>query len=171
MNSRSTPHSSYVVHPPPQGSSVDHQNISSSPSNNRSLVTNLCEPLPSFDTILNSSSLLSRTQKLTSKDSISSHQSITKQTLIMLPSTIKSVTTTQMPSTSTNSSTMIFPKTTSNSNSIEKRPINTNDDCLYVRYERESHTINTDPFRFSYVIDEHSPSLHKRLRYVSINDL
>ncbi|CAF3504046.1 unnamed protein product [Rotaria sp. Silwood1] len=95
------------------------------------------------------------------------HQTIPKQTLIVVPSTIKSVSSCQIPSTSTNSSAIILPKI-SNTNSIEKR---SNDECLYVRYEREPHTINNEQYRFSFIIDEHSPSLHKRLRYVSINDL
>ncbi len=72
--------------------------------------------------------------------------------------------------TSSLNSSLILPKS-SNTNSIEKRPINSTDDCLYVRYERESCSINSDQYRFSYIIDEHSPSLHKRSRYVSINDL
>jgi hypothetical protein len=151
LNSRSsTPTSSYVIHHPPQSTSIDHQN-SSSQLVSRQLLN---EPLPSFDTILNSSFLPTRTQQIPSKDSISSHQSPSKQTLITAPSTIKS--------------TLILPKS---SNSIEKRPINPTDECLYVRYEREPCSITSDQFRFSYVIDEHPPSLHKRLRYVSINDL
>ncbi|CAF0910495.1 unnamed protein product [Rotaria sp. Silwood1] len=172
-NSRSSPISSYVIHHPPQSSSttIDYQNSSLSQVISRPLISNTSEPLPSFDTILNSSSSSSslsiRTQKVSSKDSLSSHQTIPKQTLIVVPSTIKSVSSCQIPSTSTNSSAIILPKI-SNTNSIEKR---SNDECLYVRYEREPHTINNEQYRFSFIIDEHSPSLHKRLRYVSINDL
>ena len=110
-----------------------------------------------------------QTQQICLKDSASSHQSTPKQTLIVVPSTVKPVSSSQINSTTTNSS-IVLPKTLS-INSIEKRPINVHDDCLYVRYERESHSFNYDRFRFSYIIDEQSPSLHKRLRYVSINDL
>jgi hypothetical protein len=134
------------------------------------VVVNSSEPLPSFDTILNSSSIPNRSSSSSSKDSLSSHQSIQKQTLIVVPPTIKQI-----------SSNLILPKTSlqskgSSINSTEitnnnKRSIHSTDDCLFVRYERESQPINYDQFRFSYVIDEHSPSLHKRLRYVSINDL
>ena len=91
------------------------------------------------------------------KESLSSHPSTPKPTLIVVPPTLKP------------SSTIILPKT-SNTNPIEKRPMSTNDDCLYVRYERQSSAINSDPIRFAYIIDEHG-SLHKRSRYVSINDL
>jgi hypothetical protein len=123
---------------------------------------NSSEPLPSIDTILNSSSQTIRTQQISSKDSLSSHPSTPKQTLIVIPPTLK-------PSSSS-SSTIILPKTI-NTNSTEKRSLNTNEDCLYVRYEREPSSLNYDQLRFSYIIDEHSPSLPKRLRYVSINDL
>jgi hypothetical protein len=155
-NSRSsTPTSSYVIHHPPQSSLISRQLV----------VVNSSESLPSIETILNSSSQSHRIQpQISSKDSLSSHQTTSKQTLIFVPPTIKSL------STSINSSSIILPKT-SNTNSIEKRSLNTTDDCLYVRYEREPSSLNYDQFRFSYIIDEHSPSLQKRLRYVSINDL
>ncbi|CAF3698865.1 unnamed protein product [Rotaria sordida] len=170
-NSRSSPIASYVIHHPPQSSlsSIDHQNSSISQIISRPLINNTSEPLPSFDTILNSSSssLPLRTQKISLKDSLSSHQLIPKQTLIVVPSTIKPISSCQISSTSNNSSTIILPKI-SNINSIEKR---SNDDCLYVRYERETNIINNEQYRFSFMIDENSPSLHKRLRYVSINDL
>ncbi|CAF4005746.1 unnamed protein product, partial [Rotaria sp. Silwood1] len=115
-NSRSSPISSYVIHHPPQSSSttIDYQNSSLSQVISRPLISNTSEPLPSFDTILNSSSSSSslsiRTQKVSSKDSLSSHQTIPKQTLIVVPSTIKSVSSCQIPSTSTNSSAIILPK-------------------------------------------------------------
>ncbi|CAF4319720.1 unnamed protein product, partial [Rotaria sp. Silwood2] len=167
-NSRSSPISSYVIHHSSQpSSSIDHQNSSTCQVFSRPIISNSSEQLPSFDTILNSSSLSIRTQKISSKDSLSSHQTIPKQTLIVVPSTIKPVSSCQVTSNSTNSSAIILPKI-SNTNSIEKR---SNDDCLYVRYERETHTMNNEQYRFSFIIDEHSPSLHKRLRYVSINDL
>ncbi|CAF2634146.1 unnamed protein product [Rotaria sp. Silwood2] len=167
-NSRSSPISSYVIHHSSQpSSSIDHQNSSTCQVFSRPIISNSSEQLPSFDTILNSSSLSIRTQKISSKDSLSSHQTIPKQTLIVVPSTIKPVSSYQVTSNSTNSSAIILPKI-SNTNSIEKR---SNDDCLYVRYERETHTMNNEQYRFSFIIDEHSPSLHKRLRYVSINDL
>ncbi|CAF4293024.1 unnamed protein product [Rotaria socialis] len=168
-NSRSSLTPSYLVHHTPQ-SSIDYQNSSTSQIISRSLHGNSTEPLPSFDTILNSSSLSIRSQTISAKDSLSSRQYLQKQTLIVVPSTIKSGSSCQLPSTSTNSSTIVLPKI-SHTNSIEKRPRNTTDDCLYVRYEREPHTSNNDQFRFSYIVDEHSPLLHKRLRYVSINDL
>ncbi len=47
---------------------------------------------------------------------------------------------------------------------------NTNDDCSYLRYEREQPS-TSNSFHFSYVIDEYSSSNPKHLRYVSINDL
>ncbi|CAF3825570.1 unnamed protein product [Rotaria magnacalcarata] len=168
-NSRSSLTPSYLVHHTPQ-SSVDYQNSSTSQIISRSLHGNSTEPLPSFDTLLNSSSLSIRSQTISTKDSLSSHQYLQKQTLIVVPSTMKSGSSCQLPSTSTNSSTIVLPKI-SHTNSIEKRPRNTTDDCLYVRYESEPHTSNNDQFRFSYIVDEHSPLLHKRLRYVSINDL
>ncbi|CAF1068251.1 unnamed protein product [Adineta steineri] len=162
----STPISSYVVHNPSQSTSTHYQTMSSSSSSSSSLssqfvsrqltVINSSESLPSFNTILNN-----RSPQIFSKDSISSQPSIPKQTLIVLPSTLKS-------NLSTKPSTIILPKL---SNSTEKRLLNTTDDCLYVRYDRETSSINSDQYRFSYVIDEDSPSLHKRLRYVSINDL
>jgi hypothetical protein len=156
---------SYIIHHQPQSSSIDNKNSSSPIISRQLVVVNTSEPLPSFDTIHNSSSQSIRTQQISSKESLSSHQSAPKQTLIVVPSsTIKPLTS------STNSSSIILPKS-SNTNSIEKRPISSTDDCLYVRYERESCSINSDQYRFSYIIDEHSPSLHKRLRYVSINDL
>jgi hypothetical protein len=47
---------------------------------------------------------------------------------------------------------------------------NTNDDCLYLRYEREQPSTQNS-YHFSYIIDEYSSSIPKHLRYVSINDL
>lgn len=94
---------------------------------------------------------------MATKDSLSSQPSTPKQALIVVPPTIKP------------SSTIILSKT-STSHPTEKRPIASNDDCVYIRYERESSAINHDQIRFSYIIDEHSSS-HKRSRFVSINDL
>jgi mismatch-specific thymine-DNA glycosylase len=159
LNSRSlTPTASYVIHHPPQSTS---SSLISRPL----VVVNSSEPLPSIETILNPSSQLLRTQPIPPKDSLSSHPPSTttpKQTLIVVPPTIKP------------SSTIILPKTTT-TNPTEKRPLNTTDDCLYVRYEREPSSVNYDQYRFSFIIDEHSSSSssssNKRLRYVSINDL
>lgn len=161
LNSRpSTPTSSYIIH---------HQPSQSSPSllSRQLVVVNSSESLPSIDTILHSSSSQSfRTQQISSKDVLSSHPSIPKQTLIVVPPT----TVKPLISSSTNSSAIVLPKI-SNTNSNEKRSLNTIDDCSYVRYERESSSLNADQYRFSFIIDEHSPLLHKRSRYVSINDL
>lgn len=95
---------------------------------------------------------------MATKDSLSSQLSTPKHALIVVPPTIKP------------SSTMILPKTATITHPTEKRSIASTDDCVYIRYERESSAINHDQIRFSYIIDEHS-SLHKRSRFVSINDL
>lgn len=99
------------------------------------------------------------------KDFISSQLSTNKSTLILVPPTIKQI--------NSNASNIIIPKLSNaskvtNSFSAEKR---TNDDCLFIRYERESTTSNTEQYRFSFVIDECPTSTQKRSRYVSINDL
>ncbi|CAF1257869.1 unnamed protein product [Adineta ricciae] len=173
INSRlptsATPYSSYVIHHQPQPSTVNHSNPSSLPSaspviSRPLLVVKSSEPLPSFDTIRHPSPLTIRAQSIpSSKDSSSSQQSIAKPTLIVVPSAAKPV-----PLPLTNSSTIVLPKL---SKPAEKPSINSIDDLPFVRYERDSDSANADQFRFSYIIDEHSPALHKRLRYVSINDL
>lgn len=174
INSRSsTPATScpsYVIHHQPQPSTVNHSNPLAAPSaspviSRPLLVVKSSEPLPSFDTIRHPSPLLPiRAQSIPSlKDSPSSQQSISKPTLIVVPSTAKPV-----PSTLANPSTIVLPKL---SKPVDKRPINSTDDLPFVRYERDADSANADQFRFSYIIDEHSPALHKRLRYVSINDL
>ena len=164
LSSTSTP--SFVIHhqPAQQTSSVLPRPV---------MIVNTTESLPSIDTILNSSSPQTiRTQQIAPKELVSSQS---KPTFIVVPSTIKPITSTSTlpPSTPTasSSSAILLPKT-SNSISNEKRSLNTIDDCSYVRYERQlSSTNNAEQFRFSFVIDEQSPLLHKRLRYVSINDL
>ncbi|UJR30335.1 hypothetical protein I4U23_017872 [Adineta vaga] len=166
LSNSTSSYPSYVIHHQPQTSTIHHMNSpsTSSPSSphipRQLLVVKSSEPLPSFDTIRNPSPLPIRTQQIPAKDPSSSQQTVSKQTLIVVPSTVKPI--------STNSSTLILPKS---SNSAEKRPINSIDDSLFVRYERDSSSADSDQFRFSYIIDEHSPSLHKRLRYVSINEL
>lgn len=73
-------------------------------------------------------------------------------------------------SSSSPKQTFVVP--TNPTKSTKLLPSNNTDDSLYLRYEREqlpSSTTNT--FHFSYVIDDSSSSMHKRLRYVSINDL
>ena len=78
------------------------------------------------------------------KDLLSSQSSIPKQTFVVPTNPTKS--------------TKILPS-------------NTTDDGLYLRYEREQLPSTSNTFHFSYVIDDSSSSMHKRLRYVSINDL
>ena len=127
------------------------------------VMVNSSEPLPSFDTILHPSSSSVRSQSNpSSKELYSSQPSASKPTLILVPPTIKQLA-------SNASGNLILPKLSNQTKApVEKR---STDDCLFVRYEREPTSTTADPFRFSFVIDEHSPALHKRLRYVSINDL
>jgi hypothetical protein len=67
--------------------------------------------------------------------------------------------------------TFIVPTNPTNTSSKQAKLVNnTTDDGLYLRYEREQPSTQNS-FHFSYIIDEHSSSIHKRLRYVSINDL
>ena len=184
--STSSSHSSYVIHHPPQTNSSDHGPLSglvpSSTSQQISrqlVVVNSSEPLPSFDTILNSSSMSNRSAHTGQpKDVTSSHQSSPKHTLILIPPSVKQISSSRPVSSTptTNPSTAIVPKLStpsklSGSTHVNKRSINTTDDGLFVRYEREPQSVNNDQYRFSFVIDEHSPALQKRLRYVSINDL
>jgi hypothetical protein len=145
-------------------SSNDQKNLSmyssstTSPIVSRQLVMiNSSDTLPSFDTI--------RSQVSSStKDLQSSQTSIAKPTLILVPPTIKQI--------ASNSANVILPKLANPAKvSNEKRTNHSTDDSLFVRYEREPSSANYDQLRFSFVIDEHTPSLHKRLRYVSINDL
>lgn len=173
INSRlSTSTPSYVIHhQPSQTSSVLSRPV---------VVVNNTDALPSIDTILNSSSpQSSRTQQIALKEFVSSQS---KSTFIVVPSTIKPVSSftpnatpssPQVTTTTTASSAILLPKTSNTILSNEKRSLNTADDCSYVRYERQlsSSSNNTEQFRFSFIIDEQSPLLHKRLRYVSINDL
>ncbi|CAF0787849.1 unnamed protein product [Rotaria sp. Silwood1] len=160
INSRSStpPSSSHTIHHLPQLSSTDHQTQSITPllsSNSQSVshqivVVNPKERLSSNNQILNSSSL---------KDLLSSQQPIQKQTFI-IPTNPSSV---QNSSTINNN----LSKTTITTNKLSN---NTNDDCLYLRYERELPSTQNS-YNFSYIIDEYSSSTHKRARYVSINDL
>ncbi|CAF4586814.1 unnamed protein product [Rotaria sp. Silwood1] len=160
INSRSStpPSSSHTIHHLPQLSSTDHQTQSITPllsSNSQSVshqivVVNPKERLTSNNPILNSSSL---------KDLLSSQQPIQKQTFI-IPTNPSSV---QNSSTINNN----LSKTTITTNKLSN---NTNDDCLYLRYERELPSTQNS-YNFSYIIDEYSSSTHKRARYVSINDL
>jgi len=189
---------STVIHHPANSSSLSltdtlsHSVTSSSPStmSRQLVIVNSSETLPSFETILNSS-LSIRSPSISTKDQSSSQPSNTKPTLILVPPTIKANQTNA-------SSNIILPKiTTTNQNKIstEKRMQTTTataaavnavasagttttstlnmEDSLYIRYDREPvpSTNTSDPYRFSFVIDEYSPGLQKRLRYVSINDL
>lgn len=70
---------------------------------------------------------------------------------------------------STPKQTFVVPTNPTKSTKI--LPSNTTDDGLYLRYEREQLPSISNTFHFSYVIDDSSSSMHKRLRYVSINDL
>ncbi|CAF3526000.1 unnamed protein product [Rotaria sordida] len=166
INSRSStpPSSSHTIHHLPQLSSTDHQTqsitssiplLSSNSLNSQTVshqivVINPKERSSSNNSILNSSSL---------KDLLSSQHPIQKQTIIIPTNS----------STLQNSSTINnnLSKTSITTNKILN---NTNDDCLYLRYERELPSTQNS-YHFSYIIDEHSSSTHKRVRYVSINDL
>ncbi|CAF4132126.1 unnamed protein product [Rotaria sp. Silwood2] len=164
INSRSStpPSTSHTIHHLPQLSSTDHQtssiNSSSIPLLSSSsqtvshqiVVINPKERSSSNNSILSSSSL---------KDLLSSQQPIQKQTFI-IPAN---------PSTVQNSSTINnnLSKTSITTNKLLN---NTNDDYLYLRYERELPSTQNS-YHFSYIIDEYSSSTHKRVRYVSINDL
>jgi hypothetical protein len=66
--------------------------------------------------------------------------------------------------------TFIVPTNPNNISKSTKILNNTNDDGLYLRYDREQPSTQNS-FHFSYIIDEYSSSIPKRLRYVSINDL
>ena len=170
--------SSHVIHHHPNSNaSMESNNASIHLSSTSSvlsrpvMVVNSSDVLPSFETILHpqttnsiSSPIRASVTNL-SKDLLSSQTSTSKPTLILVPPTFKSITS--------NSSSVILPKTSnlsknSNTISMEKR---TNDECLFVRYEREPSANTNDQYRFSFVIDEHSTSMQKRSRYVSINDL
>jgi hypothetical protein len=84
---------------------------------------------------------------LSLKDLLSSQQSTPKQTFLVPTN----------PTTNSSKTTKLL------SNTID-------DGGLYLRYEREQPSTQNS-FHFSYIIDEYSSSIHKRLRYVSINDL
>lgn len=152
----STPPStlSHTIHHLPQFSS-NNQYQGGTPSNSQTVshqvvVINSKERLASANPILTSSSL---------KDLLSSQTPIQKQTFLIPAS----------PSSTQNSSTInnSLTKTSIIANKISNA---TNDDCSYLRYERESPSAQNS-YHFSYIIDDYSSSSHKRLRYVSINDL
>jgi len=102
----------------------------------------------------------------------SNSQIVSHQIVVINPSerssSLKDLLSSQQP---TQKQTFIVP---TNPNTNLPKPTkflnNTNDDGLYLRYEREQPSTQNS-FHFSYIIDEYSSSIHKRLRYVSINDL
>jgi len=65
----------------------------------------------------------------------------------------------------------------SSQQSTIRLPTNSSDDCLYLRYERQSPSASSststtaNSFQFSFIIDDYSSTVNKQLRYVSINDL
>ncbi|CAF1149238.1 unnamed protein product [Rotaria magnacalcarata] len=151
----STPSSSHTIHHLPQLSSNDHQyqsiaSLNSQTISHQIVVINPKERLASNNPILTSSSL---------KDLLSSQTSLQKQNFIVPAN----------PSSIQNSSPINNNQAKTSINT-PKHTNNTNDDGLYLRYERESPSTQTS-YHFSYVIDEYSSSAQKRLRYVSINDL
>ncbi|CAF4403453.1 unnamed protein product, partial [Rotaria socialis] len=151
----STPSSSHTIHHLPQLSSNDHQyqsiaSLNSQTISHQIVVINPKERLSANNPMLTSSSL---------KDLLSSQTSLQKQNFIVPPN----------PSSIQNSSAINNNQAKTSINT-HKHTNNTNDDGLYLRYERESPSTQTS-YHFSYVIDEYSSSTQKRLRYVSINDL
>ncbi len=102
----------------------------------------------------------------------SNSQIVSHQIVVINPnersSSLKDLLSSQQP---TQKQTFLVP-TNPNSNLPKTTKIlnHTNDDSLYLRYEREQPSTQNS-FHFSYIIDEYSSTIPKRLRYVSINDL
>jgi len=103
----------------------------------------------------------------------SNSQIVSHQIVVINPtersSSLKDLLSSQQPSQK--QTTFIVPTNPQNISKSTKILNNTNDDGLYLRYDREQPSTQNS-FHFSYIIDEYSSSsIPKRLRYVSINDL
>jgi uncharacterized Zn-finger protein len=147
-------------------------------------MVNNAESLPSIDTILSTSIRTSQSPSV--KDLLSSQIPSGKPTLILVPPTAKSMGS-SISNMNSSTPTLMLPKLSQQSKGSSDKRSNamisstigaTTEELLFIRYEREASSSSSlssnntsDPLRFSFIIDEHSPSLQKRLRYVSINDL
>jgi hypothetical protein len=105
---------------------------------------------------------------LSSNSQLVSHQILLLNPTERSSSSLKDLLSSQQPS---QKPTFLVPTNPNNDHTKpSKMSHNTNDDCSYLRYEREQPS-TPNSFHFSYVIDEYSSSNPKHLRYVSINDL